>query len=190
MPNVSKQRSSLKPHQSHLRADPELGRADEEEPLGEEVGEEDDVVTMWDGLYELVPGEDEIGEDKQHSAEGEQAASLEHSADKHQADDDGIDTYTDSDYALGSSGGYFYEGGAEKDYGAEEDHSEISLRLAGKSAVRLDPLEISADEIGDEEYMSCGEETHLPDEIVAGAHIVTECREEESQCHLPGTQPE
>lgn len=48
------------PQESHFGADAEFCGADEEEPLGEEVAYQDEVVAVWDGLDEFVPGEDEV----------------------------------------------------------------------------------------------------------------------------------
>lgn len=48
------------PQESHFGADAEFCGADEEEPLGKEVAYQDEVVAVWDGLDEFVPGEDEV----------------------------------------------------------------------------------------------------------------------------------
>lgn len=70
--------SLLEPQEAHFGGDAVGGRADEEEPLGEEVADQDEVVAVWDGLDEFVPCEDEVGEYEEHCAEGEEAAALEH----------------------------------------------------------------------------------------------------------------
>ena len=59
------------PHDAHFRGDAVWGGADEDKPLGQEVWDQDKVIAEWNRFHELVPGEDEIGEDEDHGAESE-----------------------------------------------------------------------------------------------------------------------
>ena len=67
--------------------------------MGEEVADEHEVVAVWHRLDELVPCEDEVGEDEEYGAEGEEAAALEHGGHHHDADEDGVDADSDADDA-------------------------------------------------------------------------------------------
>ena len=62
--------------ETHFRGDAVWGGADEEEPLGQEICDEDKVLAVRYGLQELVPCEDEVREYEEHCSECKQAASL------------------------------------------------------------------------------------------------------------------
>lgn len=163
----SREGAKSEAEEAHFRADAEFCGSDEEEPLGEVVAHEHEVVAVWHWLDEFVPGEDEVGEHEEDGSEGEEAAALEHGGDHHDADQGRVDAYADADDAGGSLWGYLEEGCAEKGQGAEHDHGEVSLGLSGELAVRLYTTEVPACEIYDIEYMAESEEAHLAEEVVA-----------------------
>ena len=163
----SRECAKSEPEEAHFGADAEFCGSDEEEPLGEEVAHEHEVVAVWHRLDEFVPGEDEVGEHEEDGSEGEEAAALEHGCDHHEADQGRVDAYADADDAGRSPGGYLEECCAEKGQGAEHDHGEVSLGLSGELAVGLYATEVPACEIYDIEHMADSEESHLAEEIVA-----------------------
>lgn len=163
----SRECAKSEPEEAHFGADAEFCGSDEEEPLGEEVAHEHEVVAVWYGLDEFVPGEDEVGEHEEDGSEGEEAAALEHGCDHHEADQGRVDAYADADDAGRGPGGYLEEGCAEKGQGAEHDHGEVSLGLSGELAVGLYATEVPACEINHIKHMADSEESHLAEEIVA-----------------------
>ena len=54
----------LESQDSHFRGDAVRCRADEQEPLGQEVWDQHQYVEVWDRIYEHVPCDDEIREYK------------------------------------------------------------------------------------------------------------------------------
>lgn len=147
-------------------------------------------MAVWNRLNEFVPSKDEVREYEKDGSQGKEAASLKHSADKHKTYKYRV--YADS-YAQNPCRNKRYypeEYHAEKDYGAEYHHSEISLGFSCELAVRFDSFEISVDEIDDEPYMSQGEESHLCQEVAAGTEVVSQCAEEQGEAHLPRTKPQ
>ena len=114
MRNQSPRSTKSEPEEAHFGADAEFCGSDEEEPLGEVVAHEHEVVAVWHRLDEFVPGEDEVGEHKEDGSEGEEAAALEHGCDHHEADQGRVDAYADADDAGGSPWGYLEECCTEK----------------------------------------------------------------------------
>ena len=167
MRNQFPQSTKSEPEEAHFGSDAEFSGSDEEEPLGEVVAHEHEVVAVWHRLDEFVPGEDEVGEHEEDGSEGEEAAALEHGGDHHEADQGRVDAYADADDAGGSLGGYLEECCAEKGQGAEHDHGEVSLGLSGELAVRLHTAEVPACEINHIKHMADSEESHLAEEVVA-----------------------
>lgn len=111
-------------------------------------------MAVWDGLDEFVPCEDEVGEDEEHSAEGEEAAALEHGGHEHGADEDRVDAYADADDAFRGTWDDACECNGQKGEGAEEDHGEVAFGFSGQFPVLFDFLEVSAGEIGDVPYVA------------------------------------
>ena len=177
----------LKAKKSHFRSDAEFCGPDEEEPLSKVVAHEHEVVAVWHRLYELVPGEDEVGKHEKDGAEGEKAAALQHCTYHHDADENRIDAYSYADDACRGLRSDLEECNAKKCEGAEYDHCQISFCLAGELFVGLNLSEIASAEIYYVEYVPEGEESHLPQEIVAGSHMVAEGREQQGKCDLPRT---
>ena len=155
------------PQESHFGADAEFCGADEEEPLGKEVAYQDEVVAVWDGLDEFVPGEDEVGEDEEDGSEGEEAAALEHGCDEHGADEDCVDADTDADDAIGGAWDDAGEGGGKECQGAEDHHGEVAFGFSGEFPVLFDLSEVSSGEIYYVPDVSDCEESHLAKEVAA-----------------------
>ena len=58
-------------------------RTDKKEPLGKEIGNQDQIVAIWYGFDEPVPCQNEIRKDKEYCSEGIEGASLEQTCQKH-----------------------------------------------------------------------------------------------------------
>ena len=155
------------PQEPHFGADAESGGADEEEPLGEEVAYQDEVVAVWDGLDEFVPGEDEVGEDEEDGSEGEEAAALEHGCDEHGADQDRVDADSDADDAFRGAWDDAGEGGGKECQGAEDHHGEVAFGFSGEFPVLFDLSEVSSCEIYYVPDVPDCEEAHLAEEVTA-----------------------
>ena len=142
-------------------------RSYEKQPLSCEIGDQDKVVAVWNRPYELVPGEDEVGEYEEDRSESKDAAALKHGGHEHGADKYCVDAYSDAHDSMRYFRNYpaIYE--YEQSQGAEGYHCDIAFCLAGKFAVRLHLLEVSVDEIYHEPYMSQSEESHLSHEVMA-----------------------
>ena len=155
------------PQKPHFGADAEFCGADEEEPLGKEVAYQDEVVAVWDGLDEFVPGEDEVGEDEEDGSEGEEAAALEHGAHEHGADEDGVDADSDADDAIGGAWDNAGESGGKECQGAEYHHGEVAFGFSGEFPVLFDLSEVSSGKVYYVPYVADSEESHLAEEIAA-----------------------
>lgn len=155
------------PQEPHFGADAESCGADEEEPLGEEVAYQDEVVAVWDGLDEFVPGEDEVGEDEEDGSEGEEAAALEHGCDEHGADEDCVDADSDADDAIRGAWDDAGEGGGKECQGAEYHHGEVAFGFSGEFPVFFDLSEVSSGKVYYVPYVADSEESHLAEEVAA-----------------------
>lgn len=144
----------LEPHQSDRMTDSVFCGSDEQQPLCREVRDENKIVTIWDRFYEFVPCEDEIGEYEENSSESEDAAALEHRSHKHAADKYRIDAHSYLYHALRDLRYDSYEHDSQKCDCTERYHGKVSFCLASEFTVLLHFLEISADEIRHEPYVS------------------------------------
>lgn len=150
---LRRQRSRLEPHDAHFRGDAEACGADEDQPLAEEVRDEDEKAGVRHRLDEAVPGEDEVGEDEEQGAECVEAAPLEHGRQKHEAYDAGIYAGAGAYEAGRSERDDAREGYGQQHDDAEHDHGEVAFSLAGELAVMLDLGEVSLGEEPDQEYV-------------------------------------
>lgn len=171
--------------QTHFGSDPVSCCSDEEEPLGGEIRDKDEIVAVWYRLYEFVPGQNEIREDEKNGSESEKAAALKHCCYEHSADQHSVYADPDLHNPLRNFRCYLCEHYTKQSYRAEYDHRKVSDGLAGQLAVRFDLLEISSDEINDEPDMTQCEESHLGKEVIAGSEMITECGEKQGETHLP-----
>ncbi len=124
-------------------------------------------MSVWDGLDEFVPGEDEVGEDEEDGSEGEEAAALEHGCDEHGADEDCVDADADADDAFGGAWDDAGEGGGKECQGAEYHHGEVAFGFSGEFPVLFDLSEVSSGEIYYVPYVADSEESHLAEEVAA-----------------------
>ncbi len=150
---LRRQRSRLEPHDAHFGGDAEACGADVDQPLAEEVRDEDEKAGVRHRLDEAVPGEDKVGEDEEQGAECVEAAPLEHGRQKHEADDAGIYAGPGAYEAGRSERDNAREGYGQQHDDAEYDHGKIAFCLAGEFPVVLDLGEVSPDKEPDEEYM-------------------------------------
>lgn len=151
---------------AHFGGDAVFRGPDEEEPLRKEICHEHEVVAVRNGFHELVPCKDEVGEDEEDGAEGEEAAALEQSHYHHRADETCIYAYADADDACRSTRSYIEEYHAQECQGTEYDDRQVPFGFSGELPVRLDLAEISLEEINDEPDVSDSEEAHLSEEIM------------------------
>ena len=175
---------------AHFGGDAVFRGPDEEEPLRKEICHEHEVVAVRNGFHELVPCKDEVGEYEEQSSEGEEAAALEQSHYHHCADKGCIYAYSDADNASRSARCYLEECHAQERQGTEYDDCQVTFGLSGELPVRLDLAEISVEEVHDEPYVSDSKESHLSEEIMTRAHIVSQSGKEKRHGHLPWTQPQ
>ena len=155
------------PHQPHFGTDSERGGPYEQEPLAEEIGNQNKVCRVWYRFYELVPSQDEVGEYEKECSEGEKAASLEHCGQEHHAYQRGVYAYSDADYSLRCRWGYFCEGCCKKGTYTYKQHGKVSLCLSCQFPVMFYFAEVSAGEIDNHPDVGDGEKAHLSQKIVA-----------------------
>lgn len=141
------------------------------------------------GLYEHVPGDDEVGEDEEDGSEGEQAASLQEGCKHHDADQACVDCDADADEFWLGGRNYAGENYCQECQSAEYDHGEVAFHLRGELPVPFDFREVSSREIYDVHYVREREKTHLAEEVAAGTEVVAGCREKEGEGYLPWAQP-
>ena len=153
-----------KAHQAHFRGDAVWCGADEEEPLGQEVRNEDQVAAVRDRFHKHVPCDDEVGEDEEHGSECEQTAPLQQGAKHHYADQACVYSYADADDPGFCCWDYAEKHYSQKRQCAEHDHGKIALHLHGKFPVSFDLCEVSAGEIDDVHDVCEREGTHLSEE--------------------------
>lgn len=124
-------------------------------------------MTVRHRTHELVPCQDEVGEDKQHSSKRIDAAALKKRHHQHCADQAGI--YADSNpyYADRSAWNNTHEHNDKKHECTENHHGQISFGLTCELEIRLNLLEVPSDKIGYIPNMGDGEETHLREEVIA-----------------------
>lgn len=153
--------------------------------MGQEVGDEDQILVVRYGLYESVPCDDEVGEDEEDGAEGEEAAALQQRSHHHGADQACVDgnTYTENSRICAWDN-------ADKDHrhecqGAEYYHGEVPFCLHGQFPVTLDLIEIPADEICNIHDVRERERAHLGQKVSARTEIVSGCGEKKRQRDLP-----
>ena len=68
-------------------------------------------MSIWDRLHEFVPGKDEVRKYEEDGSDSEKAAALEHSREKHRADQYRVNACSDFQYA----GRYFRDDPCEDD---------------------------------------------------------------------------
>lgn len=147
-------------------------------------------MAVWDRLHELVPREDEVGENEEDGSECIEAAALEQGSDEHCADDAGVDADTGADDAGFSQRRDAREYDQKQGDDAECHHRKVSLRLEAELPVTLDFLQVALSEKPDVEYVADCEEPHLSQEVTARSHKVAHCREKERERDLPRAEPE
>ena len=132
-------------------------------------------MAVRDRLDELVPGEDEVGEDEKYGAECVEAAALKEGSDEHYTDDAGVHAHACANDAGLSEWVDAREHDHKQGGDAECHHRKVALCLEAELSVALDFLEVALKEKCDEEEVADGEEAHLSQEVVARAHKVAQC---------------
>ena len=155
------------PHDAHLRGDAVWGGADEEEPLGHEVCDEDQIITIWDRLHELVPGEDEVGEYEEDCSEGEETAALQECKQQHDADQAGVDGHAGADDSVVGHRDYAGKDYCQQCHDAECDHEQIAFHLRCELLVTFDFREVSSRKIYYVHHVRERKAAHLSQEVAA-----------------------
>ena len=176
--------------ETHFRGDAVWGGADEEEPLGQEICDEDKVLAVRYGLHELVPCEDEVRKHEEHCSKGEEAAALQECKQQHDADKAGVDGYAGADDSGFCGRDYACENYGKQNQDTECNHEKISFHLRREFLVAFDLCEISFRKIYYVHHVRDREAAHLSEKVSAGSEIVADGGQQKCQSYLPWAQPE
>ena len=155
------------PHDAHFRGDAVWGGTDEEQPLGQEVWDEDQVIAERNRFHEHVPGEDEVGEYEEDRSEGEEAASLQQRQKHHGADQTCIYSDANADDAGLCGRCYACEHDCKQGQGAEYDHGQVSFHFWSELSVAFNFCEVPIGEIYYVHNVREREASHLAKEVSA-----------------------
>ena len=118
-------------------------------------------------FYEYVPGEDEIGEDEDHGAESEQAASLQQRQKHHRADQTCVYSDTGADYSWLRSWNDATENDRHERQSAEYDHGQVTFHFWSELSVAFNFREVPINEIYYVHHMREREASNLGQEVSA-----------------------
>ena len=163
----------LKSHYSHLGCHPIWSGSNEKQPLGQEVWHQYHIAAVWYWLYKHVPSQNEVREDEEDCSESKETAALQQSHHKHAAYHNSVYDHASSYYACWGKRRDFEDAGCKKSCHAEAYHRKIAFGFHAEFSVALDFLQVSFYKIYHVYDMGCSEGSHLPDELPARAHIIS-----------------